>query len=192
MHAIASYTNLEEGDGLAGNILYIPFTFLMAIGLILLVAVLAYKKGKRAAAVALLPSIPILILFQFYFWNAEFHHYVKSYAFPSRTFTCKYEEEWHGLSVPLSERTVLLGSEDVCSPFYLTYAEVNKFESLYRRELERLKDEGKIRAYENAERANAYGSKYMEYTAELSSGSKIHIAYKREASTNLITINYES
>ena len=177
---------------MAGNILYILYTFLMGIGLILLVAVLSYKKRKRAAVVVLIASIPVLILTQCYFWNAEFHRYVKSYAFPSRAFTCKYVEEWHGLSVPLPARTVLLGRENACSPFYLTYAEVNKFEAFYRRELERLKDEGKIRAYENAERADEYGSQYTEYTAELTSGSKIHIAYKREASVNLITFDYDS
>ncbi|RIE03559.1 hypothetical protein D3H35_11005 [Cohnella faecalis] len=169
---------------MAGNLLYMPYTFLMIIGLIILFVIIMLKKGKRAVKVFLSISVPVLILFQFYFWNLEFNNYVKSYLFPSKAFKCADIEELKSLSIPLPERTVFKGKEDGCSPFYLTYVNVNGFKSYYQKELQTLKDTGKIQNYRYENKG---------YLVELSSGSKIDIFFhRREGESGLISIDYNS
>lgn len=163
---------------MAGNILYIPYTILMIMGLIILVVAIKLIKGKRAAKKFLIFLIPLLILFQFYFWNLEFNNYVKSYLFPSKVFECEYVEELKNLSIPLPERTVFKGKEDGCSPFYSTYVNVSDFNSFYRGELETLKSKGEIQEYWTVTNG---------FVVELSSGSRIDIFI----SSGFISIDYE-
>jgi hypothetical protein len=177
---------------LAGNILYIPYTVLIFIGLIFLVVIIKLKKGKRATKNFLIISIPILILFQFYFWNLEFNNYVKSYLFPSKAFKCEYVEELKNISIPLPERTVFLGKEDGCSPNYLAYVNANDVKSFYQKELKTLKDKGEIQKYSYVERKDNFWTENKGYVVELSSGSKIDIFFqRREGESGLISIDYE-
>jgi hypothetical protein len=176
---------------LAGNILYIPYTVFIIIGLIILVVIIKLKKGKRATKNFLIISIPILILFQFYFWNLEFNDYVKSYLFPSKVFECEYEEELKNISLPLPKRTVFEGKEDVCSPFYLAYVNVSDFKSFYQEELKTLKSEGKIQKYNYIERKDNDWTEYKGFVLELSSGSKIDIFIRRKEGSGIISIDYE-
>lgn len=177
---------------MAGNILYIPYTILMLIGLIgLAVLVVKLKKGKRAIGHIVIISMPIMIIFQFYFWNVPFNAYVKSYLFPSTKFECVYEYEYEyeddlrTIAVPLPARTVFQGKQDVCSPFYTSYITKSGFEAFYEEELKTMKDEGAIQSYQ-------YSAKYDGYTLELRSGSTIDIFYHRREGSRLITIDYES
>lgn len=173
---------------MTGNILYIPYTFLMIIGLIILVTVIMFKKGKRGGYVLII-SIPVFILFQFYFWNVEFNGYVKSYLFPSKLFECEYEEELDHLSIPLPERTIFLGKEDFCSPFYSTYVNVNEFKSFYQEELKTLKSKGKIQSYHYIEPKDNYWSENKGFVVELPSGSKIDIFIRRREGSGLFSIS---
>lgn len=172
-----------------GNVLYIPYTFLMIIGLIILVSVIMLKKGKRAAGNFLIISIPVLILFQFYFWNVEFNGYMKSYLFPNKVFECEYEEELEHLSIPLPERTILQGKENFCSPFYSTYVNVNEFKSFYQEELMTLKSKGKIQSYHYIERKDNYWSENKGFVVGLPSGSKIDIFIRRREGSGLFSIS---
>jgi hypothetical protein len=154
-------------------------------------AVIKLKKGKRAAKNFLIISIPILILFQFYFWNLEFNDYAKSYLFPIKVFECEYVEELKNISILLPERTVFKGKEDGCSPFYSAYVNVSDFKSFYQEELKTLKDKGKIKKYNYIERKDNYWTDNKGFVVELSSGSKIDIFIQRRAGSRLISINYE-
>jgi len=176
---------------LAGNILYIPYTILICITLIIFVFVIKLTKGKRATKNFLIISIPIFILFQFYFWNIEFNHYVKSYLFPSKVFDCGNEAELKHISIPLPKRTVFQGKEDACSPFYLSYVNVEEFKSFYQEELKTLKSKGEIQNYTYIERKDYYWTENKGFVVELW-GSKIDIFIHRREGSGLISIQYES
>lgn len=174
----------REGDCLVGNILYIPYTIFMIIGLIILFMILKVAKSKKVPSILLIISIPIFIFIQCYFWNLTFNHYVKSYLFPSKVFECEYEEELKNISIPLPERTIFLGKQNICSPFYLAYVSVHDFKAFYQEELKELKEKGKIQKY---------GTENNGFVLELLSGSKIEIFYEfyEREDINLITIDYE-
>ncbi|WP_256759853.1 hypothetical protein [Cohnella sp. WQ 127256] len=175
------------------NLFYIPYTFFMIIGLIILVVAIKLIKGNKATKKILIISIPILILFQFYFWNIEFNHYVKSYLFPNKTFECEYLEEFGDISIPLPERTVFTGKKDSCSPNYLTYVNVNGFKSFYQKELNTMKDKGKIQKYRYVERKDDFWTENKGYVVELPSGSKIDVFFqRREGESGLISIDYKT
>jgi energy-coupling factor transporter transmembrane protein EcfT len=176
---------------LAGNILYIPYTIFIIIGLIILVVVIKLKKGKRANRNFLIISMPIVILSQFYFWNSEFNNYVKSYLFASKVFECEYIEELKNMSIPLPKRTVFKGKEDICSPFYLAYVNTSDFISFYQEELKTLKDKEKIQKYIYIERKDNYWTENKGFAVELSSGSKIDIFIRRREGSGLISIVFE-
>ncbi|KIL37635.1 hypothetical protein SD71_03290 [Cohnella kolymensis] len=176
---------------MAGNILYIPYTIVMIIGLIILGAVIIFKKSKTAAKNFFIFSIPIFILFQFYFWNLEFNDYVKSYLFPSKVFECEYVEELKNISIPLPERTVFKGKSDGCSLFYSTYVNVSEFKSFYQEELRTLKSKGIIQEYKYTELSDNDGTENKGFAAELPSGSKINFFIQRREGSGLISIAYE-
>lgn len=177
---------------MAGNLLYIPYTILMIIVLIILVIVIQLKKGKKGTRNFLMISMPILILFQFYFWNLEFNDYAKSYLFPSKGFECEYVEELKEISIPLPERTVFKGKEDFCSPVYSTYVNVSEFKSFYLEELEAMKERGIIDEYHYIERKDNDWTENKGFIVELPSGSKMTIFIRRKEGSGLISIDYES
>lgn len=177
---------------MAGNIMYIPYTIFMIIGLIILIVVIIKLwKGNRVAKNLLIMSLPILILFQVYFWNIQFNDYVKSYLFPSKAFECIYEKQLKNISIPLPERTVFKGREDACSSFYSTFVNVNDFKFFYQEELEKLKDKGEIEKYTLIDRKDNNWSENMGYAVELSSGSIIDIFFKRREGSGMILIDFE-
>lgn len=97
-------------------------------------------------------------------------------------------EELRGLSIPLPRRTVFLGREDACSPFYLTYVDGDQFKAFYGKELAVLKKRGEAADYRYDERKDRYGTEYKEYLVDLASGSRIAISYHRDAEGRFITI----
>ncbi|CAM3953020.1 hypothetical protein COLU111180_16350 [Cohnella lubricantis] len=169
--------------------LYIPYTFFMVLGLIVLVAALLLIKRRRAARYILIAALPVLLLIQCYFWNAEFNLYAKSYLFASRSYQCEYADEQSGLSIPLPRRTVILGREDGCSPFYFTYVDASQFKSFYDKELARLKEGGDIVNYRCDEREDRYAARYKEYAVDTPGGSQVTIAYRQDAGGRFISID---
>ncbi len=163
----------------------------MMIGLIVLVIVISFKKDKRAMKGFLMISLPLIILFQFYFWNLNFNNYVKSYLFASKGFECEYEEELKNLIIPLPERTVFKGKQDGCSPFYITYVNVTDFESFYQKELKSLKNQGKIQSYRDIERTDKDWTEDQGFVVELPSGSTIEIFTYTIKGSGIIAIDYQ-
>ncbi|NOU67820.1 hypothetical protein GC096_27725 [Paenibacillus sp. LMG 31461] len=168
---------------MAGNILYIPYTIAMIIGLLILIVIVKVAKRKKVPSIILMISIPIFIIIQCYFWNVNYNNYVKSYFFPSKIFECEYEDELKNMAIPLPKRTVFKGNQNVCSPFYLTYVNERDFKSFYQEELNKLKDKGTIQDYSDMEN--------NKFAVRLLSGSSIEIIHKIENS-NLIIIKYQN
>lgn len=160
---------------MAGNILYIPYTIFMIIGLIVTGLIFRFKLGKSMTKTFLVISIPIFILTQFYFWNLEFNDYVKSYLFPSKSYVCEYYDEQEvDMAIPLPKRTVFHGKQDGCSPFYSTYINDNYFLNFYRDELNTMKNTGEVQSYNYVEQKDKKGFK-----VELLSGFMVDIFIQR-------------
>ena len=176
---------------MTGNILYIPYTIFMIIGLIILLVVIKIKKGNKATINYLIILLPVFVLFQFYFWNLEFNDYVKSYLFPSKVFECKYEEELKNIPIPLPDRTVFKGKENICSPIYLSYVKDNDFKSFYQEELMTLRDKGKIHSFSYIERKDSYRTESKGFEVDLKSGSKIEVFIHRGEGSGFLTIDFE-
>ncbi|ANE46206.1 hypothetical protein SY83_07900 [Paenibacillus swuensis] len=176
---------------MAGNVLYIPYSIIMILVVIMLIVFTSLTKRTKTTKYIIAISLPILIVFQFYFWNLEFNDFAKSFVFPSKEFRCEYEHELKDLSIPLPERTVLKGREDVCSPFYSTFVNEDEFRSFYQEELLTMKNKGEIVKYKYLERNDVDGDGNKGFLVELASGSKVDIViHKREDSNKwLISIN---
>ncbi|WLD93768.1 hypothetical protein [Alkalihalobacillus sp. AL-G] len=173
---------------MAGNLLYIPYTIILVIVLIV-VGVVIQIKYRKLFRKFLAISLPMVMIVQFYFWNVDFNRYVKSYLFSSKVFKFEHQQELKGISIPLPNRTVLLGKEDGCSPYYITYVEDKEFISFYMEELERLEKRAGIDNYSFLERNEEKG-----FTVELPSNSKIDIMIHRKDSEDnwLLSIYYNS
>lgn len=168
----------EGGSNMTGNILYMPYTIILIIALIIIGIEVSVKLGKRKAKIFLAIFMPIFVIIQFYFWNIEFNDYVKSYLFPSKSFVCEYTaKEDQGTSIPLPKRTVFHGKEDVCSPFYTTYISDTYFKEFYQKELNAMKNKGGIQNFHYKEQMNKKG-----FEVQLLSGTKVVIFIKRHDS----------
>ncbi|RED55400.1 MULTISPECIES: hypothetical protein [Cohnella] len=176
---------------MAGNMLYIPYSILLVVGVIVFAVVIQLKKGKRHTRYFLMVSLPVLVIFLFYFWNSTFNNYVKSYLFPSRAFECEYIEELKNLALPLPERMVFKGKEDACSPFYLAYVSADDFKAFYQEQLSRMERQGEIKNFAYVEREDQYGAEHNGYIAELPTGSKIEIFMRSENNLGIMSIDYE-
>jgi hypothetical protein len=174
---------------MAGNLLYIPYTISLIIGLIVIGLLFWFKLGKRMTKTFLVISIPIFVITQFYFWNLEFNDYVKSYLFPSKSYVCEYDEEHEGdIEIPLPKRTVFHGKQDGCYPLYSTYISDNYFINFYENELHTMKNTGEVQNYHYVEQNNQKG-----FEVQLSTGARVDIFIKRypEINEGLITIDFE-
>jgi energy-coupling factor transporter transmembrane protein EcfT len=161
---------------MAGNILYIPYTVIMIIALIVCVLIIGIKKGTGSTKKFLTFTIPIIALFQLYFWNLEFNNYISSYLLSSNVYECEsYMEEQINISIPLPQRTVIHGKSDSCSPFYSTYVDDKEFYSFYEKELKILQNNGEIESYSFIEQDEIQRSIKKGFLLELLSGSKIGI-----------------
>jgi hypothetical protein len=173
---------------MAGNILYFPYSGLMGLGLIILVILFLIKSSREMVKKILLFAIPIVVVFQFYFWNSEFNNYVKSYVFSSKAFACDMDGRMNSISIPLPERTVFKGKEDVCSPFYLTFVHADDFIAFYEEWLESLKSKGELQEYHYIERKYADGVEDKGFEVKLTSGSEIVIFIRKSEEWRSISI----
>lgn len=178
---------------MAGNILYIPYTAFLVIGMMATVIMIVKYKSQKTVKQFLTITIPVCILILLYFWNLDFNNYIKSYLFSSHAYECEYSKELEELSIPLPERTVLKGRDDFCSPFYITYADDNDFIALYQVELKKLKSSGEIEEYTYMEIDEDYWSVKKGFVIELSSGSEIEsFIYQYEDSNEwYISVDYK-
>lgn len=177
-----------------GNaLLYMQYTIFMIIALIVLCVIILIKKDRGNTRKFLTILIPIVILFQFYFWNLDFNDYVKSFLFPSRVFECGYEEKLENISIPLPERTVFHGKQDVCSPFYSTYVDDSDFKSFYQEKLKTMKSRGEIQRYNYIEHKDNYWAENKGFVVDLPSGLQVEIFIKRSEGSDKgqITIDYK-
>lgn len=178
---------------MAGNILYIPYTIIMSIALIICIVIIGIKKGKGSTKKILIYTIPIIALFQLYFWNLEFNNYVSSYLFPSKVYECEsYMEEQINISIPLPKRTVFHGKSDGCSPFYSTYIDDKEFHSFYEKELKILQNNGKIESFSYIEQDEIQRPIKEGLLIELISGSQIGIFINGNKGFNTYSISIEA
>jgi len=159
---------------MAGNILYIPYTVIMILAFIVCVVLIGIKKGKGSIIKFLAFTVPIIALFQLYFWNLEYNNYIRSYLFPSKVYECEsYREEQINIAIPLPKRTVFHGKSDSCSPFYSIYVNDKEFYSFYEKELKILQNNGKIENYSYIEQDEIQQSIKKGFVVDLFSGTKI-------------------
>lgn len=165
---------------MAGNILYFFYSGLWLVALIVIIVIFSIKKDSGPMKKILLVTTPLVVLYGFYFWNAEFNNYVKSYFFSSKFYECDYTAELTHISIPLPNRTVLKGKEDACSPFYLTYANEKTFTDFYEEELKKMKNREVIKTFHTVEQG---------FMIELISGSTIDIFLNEGNRSMLIDYN---
>ncbi|CEG28775.1 hypothetical protein [Bacillus sp. B-jedd] len=167
------------------RLMYIPYTFLMALGLVVVTGIIIVKKDMRMIKLFLTVALPIFAVVQVYYWNHEFNTFAKSFLFPSKEFVCDYYDyEAVGLTIPLPKRTVFHGKQDVCSPFYSTYVSERYFADFYKSELAKMKTSGEIANYSYGELENGKG-----FEVETSKGNKADIRMKGiENGREMITI----
>ncbi|MGC5327349.1 hypothetical protein [Brevibacillus sp. SYSU BS000544] len=173
---------------MAGNILYIPLSIIILTVLLIAAVVVRVKKGKIALRKFLLICLPAFLVLQVYFWNHAVNNYVKSFLFPSKTFTCNYKEDMKNLHIPLPKRTVFHGKEDGCSPFYTTYADIGEITSFYEEELQIMKNRNEILNYHSIERDSGYWAEEKGFILELLSGAEVEVIIYRRNETDRWTI----
>ncbi|OME87938.1 hypothetical protein BK120_01025 [Paenibacillus sp. FSL A5-0031] len=177
---------------MAGNILYIPYTVIMILAFIVCVVIIGIKKGKGSTKKFLAYTIPIIALFQIYFWNLEFNNYIHSYLFPSKIYECEsYMEDQINISIPLPKRTVFHGKSDGCSPFYSTYVDDKEFYSFYEKELKSLQYNGEIDSYSYIEQDENQQSINKGFLVELITGSDIDIFLSGNIGSNKRSISID-
>ena len=96
-------------------------------------------------------ALPIILLFQLYFWSEPFNHYTKSFLFSEKVFSCHPHTTSNSISLRLPERTVFQGKEDECSAFYTTYTSSNEIIRFYEKEFSQLKSDGTVGEFEPLE-----------------------------------------
>ncbi|MFB9324696.1 hypothetical protein ACFFSY_01925 [Paenibacillus aurantiacus] len=165
---------------MAGNILYFFYSGFVLVAWMAILVIFAMKKDVGSMKKVVLVTTPLVVLCGFYFWNGEFNNVVKSYMFSSKAFECDYTAELTHLSIPLPNRTVFMGKENACSPFYLTYADEKTFTDFYEEEL------GKMRINEDIQTFHPVEQGFM---IELSSGSTIDILLDED--DRLLSIDYK-
>lgn len=170
---------------MAGNILYIPYTIIMIVGLVVIGLFIRLKISREMTKKYLVCSIPIFLLFQVYFWNLDFNDYVKSYLFSEKSYQCEETAVGADIAIPLPNRTVLQGKQDVCSPFYTTYIKENDFIEFYQGELFSMKKRGEVKDYKYVEQTN-----YKGFEIELGTGAKIYIFIKNNDKKRLLTVDF--
>lgn len=165
---------------MAGNIHYFFYSGFLLVALIVVVVILGIKKDFGPMKKMLLFLIPLVVLCEVYFWNAEFNNYVQSYLFSSKVYECGDSAELASISIPLPDRTVFKGKADGCSPFYFTYADERTFTNFYAEELKKVKNSEAIKTFHPVEKG---------FTLELRSGSTIDIFLNEGNRSMLIDYN---
>ncbi len=173
---------------MAGSILYIPYTFILIVGLTVIGLIIRLKKSNRITYKFLVVSILIFVLFQFYFWNLDFNNYVKSYLFSDKSYECGYYSDDGDVLIPLPKRTVYKGKQDACSPFYSTYINEDYFLEFYQDEISSMKNKREVQNYKYVEKKNKKG-----FEIELSSGFRVDIFIRNdseETQKGIISIDF--
>jgi len=144
---------------MAGNLMSIPYTIALALAVLAATVVAGRSKGRRAALKGLLLSSPVVLVLQLYCWHEEFRSYAKSYLFSSSAYRCEsYGEQAAAATVPLPSRTVFLGKQDACSPFYLAYESEDRTIRFYERKLQAWANDGTIVKFEERQREQREGN----------------------------------